>query len=63
LDPRTKRPVGDAFEVQHFHRSRRSLLRIVTARAPQIGFRVYKDRAFFSMDEVTGNLWAAELPR
>lgn len=63
LDPATKRPAGLPFHVQHFHRSRRSLLRIVTARSPQIGFRVYRDRAFFSMDEVTGNVWIADLPR
>ncbi len=63
LDPATKRLLGAPFPVQHFHRSRRTLLRIVAARAPQIGFRVYRDRAFFSMDEVTGNLWLADLPR
>ena len=63
LDALTKRPVGDPFAVQHFHRSRRSLLRILTARAAQIGFRVYRDRAYFAMDEVTGNLWIADLPK
>lgn len=63
LDPVTKRPAGPPAHIQHFHRSRRSLLRIVTARSPQIGFRVYGDRAFFSMDEVTGNVWIADLPR
>jgi eukaryotic-like serine/threonine-protein kinase len=63
LNPNTKRPVGEPFEVQHFHRSRRSLLRIVNTRSEQVGFRVGKEHAFFSMDEVTGNLWTADLPK
>ena len=63
LDAATKRPLGEPFEVQHFHRSRRSLLRLVSTRSEQIGFRVYRDRAFFAMDEVTGNLWMADLPK
>ena len=63
LNPATKKPVGDPFAVEHFHRSRRSLLRIVNTRSEQVGFRVTKDRAFFSMDEVTGNLWMADLPK
>jgi Tol biopolymer transport system component len=63
LHPATKKPLGEPFEVQHFHRSRRSLLRIVNARSEQVGFRVTNDRAFFSMDEVTGNLWITELPK
>jgi dipeptidyl aminopeptidase/acylaminoacyl peptidase len=61
LNPATKQPVGDPFEVAHFHRSRRSLLRIANARSEQVGFRVNKGRAFFSMDEATGNLWIAEM--
>ncbi|BDC48458.1 hypothetical protein F183_A07740 [Bryobacterales bacterium F-183] len=63
LDPVTKKPQGPPFAVRHFHRSRRSLLRQVPTRATQVGFRVYRDRAYFSMDEVTGNVWIADLPR
>jgi Tol biopolymer transport system component len=62
LDPATKRPQGPPFAVRHFHRSRRSLLRQVPARATQVGFRVYRDRAYFAMDEVTGTVWIADLP-
>jgi serine/threonine protein kinase len=61
LNPGNKQPLGEPFPVQHFHRSRRSLLRLLSTRSPQIGFRVYSDRAYFAMDEVIGNLWMADL--
>ena len=63
LDPVTKRPQGPPFTIRHFHKSRRTLLRQVSTRATQVGFRVYRDRAYFAMDEITGNIWIADLPR
>ena len=50
-------PAGRPFDVQHFHRSRLSILK------GRAGFRVYQGRAFFAMDETTGNLWITDLPR
>ncbi len=60
LDPATRRPVGAAFGVQHFHQARRSLLPFAEVRA--IGLSLGRDKLVFSMAERTGNIWMAELP-
>ena len=59
LQPAGKHPVGAAFPVQHFHHARRSLL-AVGANVGAIGLSVAKDRLFFAMGEVTGNIWLRE---
>ena len=60
LDPATKHPVGEAFPVQHFHTSRRSLM------GPdpiQTSMSVAADKIVFSMVEQTGNIWLKDLPQ
>jgi Tol biopolymer transport system component len=52
LDPTTKHPRGEASEVYHFHRPAASI-------SGQFGGSVTRDRLFFSMAEVSGNLWLA----
>ena len=37
--------------------------RFVNISAVRIGFRVQQDKAFFAMDETTGNLWTVDLPK
>ena len=54
LDAATKRPVGDRFPVQHFHRARFS---IRTQNTGVIGFVVTADKVVFSISETTGNIW------
>jgi Tol biopolymer transport system component/predicted Ser/Thr protein kinase len=58
LDPQTKRPIGDAFAVRHFHTSRRSLM--------NVGFgpletSVARAAIVFNLGEITGNLWRASM--
>jgi eukaryotic-like serine/threonine-protein kinase len=60
LDPRSKRPVGSAFPVQHFHEARRSLMAF--NEVVEIGLNVARDKIVFSMPEYTGNIWMARLP-
>jgi Tol biopolymer transport system component len=59
LNPATKRPVGEASYLQHFHGARRSMMymaAIIYCR-PSIG----RDRIVFSLAERTGNIWMTEL--
>ena len=58
LDPRTKRPSGDAFAVVHFHASGRSL--ILTG-APS-GPAVSSNELVFGLLERKGDIWMAEEP-
>jgi Tol biopolymer transport system component len=60
LDPKTKHPLGEAFPVQHFHTSRRSLLTIEDPIG--VGLSVTADKIVFSMVEQTGNIWLKDLP-
>ncbi len=53
LDPATKRPVGEPFVVLAFHSARRPL-------NPSLSKAVTRDRLFWSMEEITGNIWVAE---
>ena len=57
LDPATKRPVGQAFDVYHSHSARRSLM---NAWFGSLEISVSADRLFFNLGETTGNLWLAE---
>ncbi|MBL8293915.1 MAG: PD40 domain-containing protein [Bryobacterales bacterium] len=52
LDPVTRKPVGAPFEVLAFHTARRPLL-------SAYGKAVTRDRLFWSMEEITGNIWLA----
>ena len=58
LDPDTKRPVGEPFDVKHFHRARLSMLNVNLA---LLEISVARDRMVFCLGERTGNIWMAEL--
>ncbi len=62
LQPRTKRPVDDAFPVMHFHHARRSL-RAMGNNVGAIGLSVAKDKLVFALGDVTGNIWMRESGR
>jgi hypothetical protein len=56
LDPRTKRPLGAAFEVFPSHRARLSLMNVnVTG----LEFSVAHDKIIFNLGELGGNIWMA----
>ncbi len=61
LDVATKRPIGSATDVYHIHSARRSLLNL--PRLGNIGMSLTHDQLVFSMGEITGNIWLAELGR
>lgn len=50
LDPATKRPRGEPFSVLEFHEAKRPL-------ESQFSKAVTRDRFFWSMEEITGNIW------
>jgi hypothetical protein len=52
LDPATKRPRGAPSEVYHFHRPGVSI-------SGQFGGAITPDQLFFSVAEVSANLWLA----
>jgi Tol biopolymer transport system component len=56
LDPGTKRPIGDAFAVRHFHSARFSL-RLVGSRGFLTGLTVGDGALLFAMGELKGNVW------
>jgi Tol biopolymer transport system component len=56
LDPQTKRPVGAAFDVHHFHTSRRSLANVGLG---PLETSVSRNALVFNLGEVTGNIWRA----
>ena len=56
LDASTKRPIGKAYAVQHFHRLFRSLSN-VPGTVATIGLSARKNELFFSLGEVLGNVW------
>jgi len=60
VDPRTKRPSGQAVAVFHAHGSRLSL-----RNANQIsrGLSVAMNRIVFNQGEITGNIWMTQIPR
>jgi eukaryotic-like serine/threonine-protein kinase len=62
VDKVTKRPVGTAFAVEHFHHARESLTN-VGSNVGAIGLSVTRDRLYFSQGEVTGNIWLREVTR
>jgi eukaryotic-like serine/threonine-protein kinase len=54
LDPATKQPLGDAFNVAHFHQASRSMV--------DAGFNmaVSRDSLFFGLANLSGNIWMLE---
>jgi Tol biopolymer transport system component len=54
LDPATKRPAGDPFNVAHFHQASRSMV--------DAGFNmsVTSDSLVFALTDLTGNVWMVE---
>ena len=59
VDLAVGRPVGEPFEVQHFHGARRSLLRLTRSRVAAVGLSILPDRMVFAMDEQTSDLYMA----
>lgn len=59
LNPQTKRPVGDAFAVRHFHSARFSL-RHIGSRGFLTGLTVGDGALVFSMGELRSNIWLEE---
>ena len=57
LDPATKRPSGQPFDVYHSHSARRSLMNAWFA---WLEISVSPDKVFFNLGETTGNIWMAE---
>jgi serine/threonine protein kinase/Tol biopolymer transport system component len=58
LDPETKRPKGQAFDVYHSHSARRSLM---NAGIRFLEISVSRERLVFNLGEITGNIWMASL--
>ena len=58
LDPVTKRPVGQRFEIGHFDRARLSPNNVNNI--GDVSLTVARDKLVFSMGELTGNIWMAE---
>src|SRR5215510_10290030 len=54
LQPDTKHPVGAAFDVHHFHTSRRSLANVGLG---PLETSVAHNALVFNLGEVTGNVW------
>jgi len=53
LNPETKQPAGEPFEVLTFHTARRPL-------QSAFGKAVTRDKLFWGMQEYTGNIWVAQ---
>jgi len=61
LDPATKKPLGPAVEVAHFHSARRSLMSFTNAAMARMS--VSRNSVVVSLSERTGNIWMATLGR
>lgn len=59
LDAATRRPLGDAFGVAHFHTARQSLKRVGN-RSDLIGLSVTGEQMMLAFGELTGNIWMRE---
>ena len=58
LDPQTKHPVGEPFEVYPFHRTRLSPMNVFLW---ALDTSVAHDKIVINLGELTGNIWMAEL--
>ncbi len=54
LDPHSKHAIGPAFNVHHFHTSRRSLANVGLG---PLETSVARNAIVFNLGEVTGNVW------
>jgi Tol biopolymer transport system component len=54
LDPMSKRPLGPAFAVYHFHGGRLALV------SAYFGYGMAPDKLYFALQETRGNIWLAE---
>jgi serine/threonine protein kinase/Tol biopolymer transport system component len=59
LDPKTKRPLGAPFPIQHFHGSQRSYSGISQTNSMEIG--VARDKIVTNLDEFHSDIWMMEL--
>jgi Tol biopolymer transport system component/DNA-binding winged helix-turn-helix (wHTH) protein len=59
LDPKSKQPRGSPYPALHLHDARLSLSHI--ANTGQVGICARGENLIFSMGELTGNIWTAEL--
>ncbi|MBS1826759.1 MAG: PD40 domain-containing protein [Acidobacteria bacterium] len=57
LDPQTKRPVGDAFPIVHFHETRKAPN---ISGAGSFGPAIGRNQIIFSLMELSANVWIAE---
>lgn len=57
LHPQTKRPVGDAFPVYHFHETKKSPNNLSAA---DFGPAISRSGLTFSLREQVANIWLAE---
>jgi len=62
VDAATGKPVGERITVQHFHGSRRSLLRATRSRVAAVGLTILPNRMIFTLDEQTSEVQMANLP-
>ena len=60
LDPTTKRPLGAAVNVMHFHQARLSLRNVEMG---PLAIQVTRDKLILSLGERTGNIWMLKRPR
>jgi serine/threonine protein kinase len=59
LDPKTKRPVGAPFAIQHFHGSQR--VHPGVSRSVDMELNVAKDKIVTNLDEVHSDIWMMDL--
>jgi hypothetical protein len=57
LDPPTKKPRGESFDLAHFHAASRSLAYVGGGRRRLVSAR---DKLVFAMADRSGNLWMSE---
>ncbi|MGA7411204.1 MAG: hypothetical protein WBW33_12005, partial [Bryobacteraceae bacterium] len=59
LDPKTKRPLGAPFAIQHFHNNQRAYP--FGNRSVAMELTIAKDKIVTSLDEVHSDIWMMEL--
>jgi eukaryotic-like serine/threonine-protein kinase len=57
LEASSRKPMGQAFPVQHFHNTRQSLRDIPRI---QLGMALAKNEIVLDISDTTGNIWMAE---
>jgi len=55
LEGRTKRPIGNAFPLYHFHNSRLAMINVGTG---ALEIDVARDKIVMGLGELTGNIWS-----